>query len=204
MRPVARLVKRGCLSVLALVVCLIVMVVSAEKYAANRHSFPENTASWGQSGNYIMGYGPVREPYLDTIKNTYQVFSPDGKWLDETTQQGSYYPIAIPTRQGSYLYFADAIKQAGEHTHEISINAHDPIEYSSNSETGTFGVAVDIVGLTADGRSIKFSTAMVPHSLAVGKDYALVVGHTSSTKKLLLVKKLEAYSASSNMTSLCK
>ena len=204
MRLVARLVKRGCLSVLALVVCLIVMVVSAEKYASNRHSFPENTASWGQSGNYIMGYGPVREPYLDTIKNTYQVFSPDGKWLDETTQQGSYYPIAIPTRQGSYLYFADAIKQAGEHTHEISINAHDPIEYSSNSETGTFGVAVDIVGLTADGRSIKFSTAMVPHSLAVGKDYALVVGHTSSTKKLLLVKKLEAYSASSNMTSLCK
>ena len=200
MRPVARLVKCGCLSVLALVVCLIVMVVSAGKYAANRHSFPENTASWGQSGNYIMGYGPVREPYLDTIKNTYQVFSPDGKWLDETTQQGSYYPIAIPTRQGSYLYFADAIKQAGEHTHEISIKAHAFIEYSSNSETGTFGVAVvnastsefsyDIVGLTADGRSIKFSTAMVPHSLAVGKDYALVVGHTSSTKKLLLVKKL--------------
>lgn len=74
MRLVARLVKRGCLSVLALVVCLIVMVVSAGKYAANRHSFPENTASWGQSGNYIMGYGPVREPYLDTIKNTYQVF----------------------------------------------------------------------------------------------------------------------------------
>ena len=104
MRPVASLVKRGCLSVLALVVCLIVMVVSAGKYAANRHSFPENTASWGQSGNYIMGYGPVREPYLDTIKNTYQVFSPDGKWLDETTQQGSYYPIAIPTRQGSYLW----------------------------------------------------------------------------------------------------
>lgn len=52
MRPVASLVKRGCLSVLALVVCLIVMVVSAGKYAANRHSFPENTASWGQSGNY--------------------------------------------------------------------------------------------------------------------------------------------------------
>ncbi|EEG26145.1 hypothetical protein CORMATOL_02378, partial [Corynebacterium matruchotii ATCC 33806] len=51
MRLVARLVKRGCLSVLALVVCLIVMVVSAGKYAANRHSFPENTASWGQSGN---------------------------------------------------------------------------------------------------------------------------------------------------------
>ena len=197
MRPVTCLVKRGCLSVLTLVVCLIVMVVSAGKYAANRHSFPENTASWGQSGNYIMGYGPVREPYLDTIKNTYQVFSPDGKWLDETTQQGSYYPIAIPTRQGSYLYFADAIKQAGEHTHEISINAHDPIEYSSNSETGTFGVAVvnastsefsyDIVGLTADGRSTRFSPAMVPHSLAVGKDYALVAGHASSTKKLLLV-----------------
>ena len=200
MRLVARLVKRGCLSVLALVVCLIVMVVSAGKYAANRHSFPENTASWGQSGNYIMGYGPVREPYLDTIKNTYQVFSPDGKWLDETTQQGSYYPIAIPTRQGSYLYFADAIKQAGEHTHEIDITDFDPIEYSSNSETGTFGVAVvnastseffyDIVGLTADGRSTRFSPAMVPHSLAVGKDYALVAGHASSTKKLLLVKKL--------------
>ena len=197
MCPVARLVKRGCLSVLALVVCLIVMVVSAEKYASTRRTLPENTASWGQSGNYIMGYGPVREPYSSSIKNTYQVFSPDGQWLDETTQKGGYYPIAIPTRQGSYLYFADAIKQAGEHTHEISINAHDPIEYSSNSETGTFGVAVvnastsefsyDIVGLTADGRSTKFSTVMVPHSLAVGKDYALVAGHASSAKKLLLV-----------------
>lgn len=196
MRLVARLVKRGCLSVLALVVCLIVMVVSAGKYAANRHSFPENTVSWGQSGNYIMGYGPVREPYSSSIKNTYQVFSPDGQWLDETTQKGGYYPIAIPTRQGSYLYFADAIKQAGEHTHEISINAYDPIEYSSNSETGTFEVAVvnvstsefcyDIVGLTADGRSTKFSTAMVPHSLAVGKDYALVAGHTSSTKNIII------------------
>ena len=197
MRLVARLVKRGCLSVLALVVCLIVMVVSAGKYAANRHSFPENTVSWGQSGNYIMGYGPVREPYLDTIKNTYQVFSPDGKWLDETTQQGSYYPIAIPTRQGSYLYFADAIKQAGEHTHEISINAHDPIEYSSNSETGTFGVAAvnasstefayDILTLKSDGKSTKFSTDIVPISLAVGKDYALVAGYLSSEKRLLLV-----------------
>ena len=89
MRLVARLVKRGCLSVLALVVCLIVMVVAAGKYAANRHSFPENTASWGQSGNYIMGYGPVREPYSSSIKNTYQVFSPDGQWLDETTQRGA-------------------------------------------------------------------------------------------------------------------
>ena len=197
MRLVARLVKRGCLSVLALVVCLIVMVVSAEKYASTRRTLPENTASWGQSGNYIMGYGPVREPYSSSIKNTYQVFSPDGQWLDETTQKGGYYPIAIPTRQGSYLYFADAITQAGEHTHEVDITDYDPIEYSSNSETGTFGVAVvnastsefsyDIVGLTADGRSTKFSTVMVPHSLAVGKDYALVAGHASSAKKLLLV-----------------
>ena len=197
MRPVASLVKRGCLSVLALVVCLIVMVVSAEKYASTRRTLPENTASWGQSGNYIMGYGPVREPYSSSIKNTYQVFSPDGQWLDETTQKGGYYPIAIPTRQGSYLYFADAIKQAGEHTHEVDITDYDPIEYSSNSETGTFGVAAvnastsefsyDIVGLTADGRSTKFSTVMVPHSLAVGKDYALVAGHASSAKKLLLV-----------------
>lgn len=197
MHLVARLVKHGCLSVLALVVCLIVMVVSAEKYASTRCTLPENTASWGQSGNYIMGYGPVREPYSSSIKNTYQVFSPDGQWLDETTQKGGYYPIAIPTRQGSYLYFADAIKQAGEHTHEVDITDYDPIEYSSNSETGTFGVAVvnastsefsyDIVGLTADGRSTKFSTTMVPHSLAVGKDYALVAGHASSTKKLLLV-----------------
>ena len=197
MCPVARLVKRGCLSVLALVVCLIVMVVSAEKYASTRRTLPENTASWGQSGNYIMGYGPVREPYSSSIKNTYQVFSPDGQWLDEMTQKGGYYPIAIPTRQGSYLYFADAIKQAGEHTHEVDIMDYDPIEYSSNSETGTFGVAVvnastsefsyDIVGLTADGRSTKFSTVMVPHSLAVGKDYALVAGHASSAKKLLLV-----------------
>ena len=197
MHLVARLVKRGCLSVLALVVCLIVMVVSAEKYASTRRTLPENTASWGQSGNFIVSYGPVREPYSSSIKKTYQVFSPDGQWLDETTQKGGYYPIAIPTRQGSYLYFADAIKQAGEHTHEVDITDYDPIEYSSNSETGTFGVAVvnastsefsyDIVGLTADGRSTKFSTVMVPHSLAVGKDYALVAGHASSAKKLLLV-----------------
>lgn len=197
MHLVARLVKRGCLSVLALVVCLIVMVVSAEKYASTRRTLPENTASWGQSGNFIVSYGPVREPYSSSIKNTYQVFSPDGQWLDETTQKGGYYPIAIPTRQGSYLYFADAIKQAGEHTHEVDITDYDPIEYSSNSETGTFGVAAvnastsefsyDIVGLTADGRSTKFSTVMVPHSLAVGKDYALVAGHASSAKKLLLV-----------------
>lgn len=197
MRPVTCLVKRGCLSVLTLVVCLIVMVVSAEKYASTRRTLPEHTASWGQSGNYIMGYGPVREPYSSSIKNTYQVFSPDGQWLDETTQRGGYYPVAIPTRQGSYLYFADAIRQAGEHTHEIDITDFDPIEYSSNSETGTFGVAVvnastsefsyDIVGLTADRRSTRFSPAMVPHSLAVGKDYALVAGHASSTKKLLLV-----------------
>lgn len=197
MHLVARLVKRGCLSVLALVVCLIVMVVSAEKYASTRRTLPENTASWGQSGNYIMGYGPVREPYSSSIKNTYQVFSPDGQWLDETTQKGGYYPIAIPTRQGSYLYFADAIKQAGEHTHEISINPHDPIEYSSNSETGTFGVAAvnasstefayDILTLKNDGKSTKFSTDIVPISLAVGKDYALVAGYLSSEKRLLLV-----------------
>ncbi len=197
MRLVARLVKRGCLSVLALVVCLIVMVVSAGKYAADRRSLPENTTSWGQSGNYIMGYGPVREPYSSSIKNTYQVFSPDGQWLDETTQRGGYYPVAIPTRQGSYLYFADAIKQAGEHTHEVSIRAHAFIEYSSNSETGTFGVATvnasstefayDILTLKSDGKSTRFSTDIVPISLAVGKDYALVAGYLSSEKRLLLV-----------------
>ena len=197
MRLVARLVKRGCLSVLALVVCLIVMVVSAGKYAADRRSLPENTTSWGQSGNYIMGYGPVREPYSSSIKNTYQVFSPDGQWLDETTQRGGYYPVAIPTRQGSYLYFADAIKQAGEHTHEVSIRAHAFIEYSSNSETGTFGVATvnasstefayDILTLKSDGKSTRFSTDIVPISLAVGKGYALVAGYLSSEKRLLLV-----------------
>ena len=197
MHLVARLVKRGCLSVLALVVCLIVMVVSAGKYAANRRSLPENTTSWGQSGNYIMGYGPVREPYSSSIKNTYQVFSPDGQWLDETTQRGGYYPVAIPTRQGSYLYFADAIKQAGEHTHEVSIRAHAFIEYSSNSETGTFGVATvnasstefayDILTLKSDGKSTRFSTDIVPISLAVWKDYALVAGYLSSEKRLLLV-----------------
>lgn len=192
-----RFAQRGCLSVVAVVVCLAMLYTSAEKYAINRRALPGNAASWGQSGNFIVGYGPVREPYSSNVQNTYQVFSPDGQWLDETTQRGGYYPVAIPTRQGSYLYFADAIKQAGEHTHEIDIMDFDPIEYSSNSETGTFGVAVvnastsefsyDIVGLTADGRSTRFSPAMVPHSLAVGKDYALVAGHASSTKKLLLV-----------------
>ena len=192
-----RFAKCGCLSVVAVVVCLAMLYTSAEKYAINRRALPGNAASWGQSGNFIVGYGPVREPYSSNVQNTYQVFSPDGQWLDETTQRGGYYPVAIPTRQGSYLYFADAIKQAGEHTHEIDITDFDPIEYSSNSETGTFGVAVvnastsefsyDIVGLTADGRSTRFSPAMVPHSLAVGKDYALVAGHASSTKKLLLV-----------------
>lgn len=190
-------VKRGCLSVIGVIVVAVVLYFSVEKYATYRRVLPENIASWGQSGNFIVGYGPVREPYSDTVKNTYQVFSPAGELLDETTQRGGYYPVAIPTRQGSYLYFADAIKQAGEHTHEVDITDYDPIDYSSNSETGTFGVAVvnastsefsyDIVGLTADGRSTKFSTAMVPHSLAVGKDYALVAGHASSTKKLLLV-----------------
>jgi len=192
-----RFAQRGCLSVVAVVVCLAMLYTSAEKYAINRRALPGNVASWGQSGNFIVGYGPVREPYSNNVQNTYQVFSPDGQWLDETTQRGGYYPVAIPTRQGSYLYFADAIRQAGEHTHEIDITDFDPIEYSSNSETGTFGVAVvnastsefsyDIVGLTADGRSTRFSPAMVPHSLAVGKDYALVAGHASSTKKLLLV-----------------
>ena len=192
-----RFAQRGCLSVVAVVVCLAMLYTSAEKYAINRRALPGNVASWGQSGNFIVGYGPVREPYSNNVQNTYQVFSPDGQWLDETTQRGGYYPVAIPTRQGSYLYFADTIKQAGEHTHEIDITDFDPIEYSSNSETGTFGVAVvnastsefsyDIVGLTADGRSTRFSPAMVPHSLAVGKDYALVAGHASSTKKLLLV-----------------
>ena len=192
-----RFAKCGCLSVVAVVVCLAMLYTSAEKYAINRRALPGNAASWGQSGNFIVGYGPVREPYSSNVQNTYQVFSPDGQWLDETTQRRGYYPVAIPTRQGSYLYFADAIKQAGEHTHEIDITDFDPIEYSSNSETGTFGVAVvnastsefsyDIVGLTADGRSTRFSPAMVPHSLAVGKDYALVAGHASSTKKLLLV-----------------
>ena len=181
-----RFVKCGCFSIIGLILCLILFYFSTEKYATNRRSLPESVTSWGQSGNFIVGYGPVREPYPDTVKNTYQVFSPDGKFLDETTQRGGYYPTVIPMRQGSYLYFADAIKQAGEHTHEVDITDYDPIEYSSNSETGTFGVAVvnastsefsyDIVGLTADGKSTKFSTRMVPHSLAVGKDYALVAG----------------------------
>jgi len=192
-----RFVKCGCFSIIGLILCLILFYFSTEKYATNRRSLPESVTSWGQSGNFIVGYGPVREPYPDTVKNTYQVFSPDGKFLDETTQRGGYYPTVIPMRQGSYLYFADAIKQAGEHTHEVDITDYDPIEYSSNSETGTFGVAVvnastsefsyDIVGLTADGKSTKFSTRMVPHSLAVGKDYALVAGYESSTRKLLLV-----------------
>lgn len=134
--------QRGCLSVVAVVVCLAMLYTSAEKYAINRRALPGNAASWGQSGNFIVGYGPVREPYSSNVQNTYQVFSPEGQWLDETTQRGGYYPVAIPTRQGSYLYFADAIRQAGEHTHEVDITDFDPIEYCSNSETGTFGIAV--------------------------------------------------------------
>ena len=189
--------QRGCLSVVAVVVCLAMLYTSAEKYAINRRALPGNAASWGQSGNFIVGYGPVREPYSSNVQNTYQVFSPEGQWLDETTQRGGYYPVAIPTRQGSYLYFADSIKQAGEHTHEVDITDFDPIEYSSNSETGTFGVAVvnastsefayDSIVFIADGGSTTTSIDMVPHSLAVGKDYALIVGYASSVRKLLLV-----------------
>ena len=189
--------QRGCLSVVAVVVCLAMLYTSAEKYAINRRALPGNAASWGQSGNFIVGYGPVREPYSSNVQNTYQVFSPEGQWLDETTQRGGYYPVAIPTRQGSYLYFADTIRQAGEHTHEVDITDFDPIEYCSNSETGIFGIAVvnastsefayDSIVFTADGGSTTTSIDMVPHSLAVGKDYALIVGYASSVRKLLLV-----------------
>ena len=55
--------QRGCLSVVAVVVCLAMLYTSVEKYAINRRALPGNAASWGQSGNFIVGYGPVREPY---------------------------------------------------------------------------------------------------------------------------------------------
>lgn len=99
-----RFAKRGCFSVVAVVACLVMLYTSAEKYATNRHTLPGNTASWKQSGNFIVGYGLVRELYSSNVQNTYQVFSSDGQWLDETTQRGGYYSTVIPTRHGTYLY----------------------------------------------------------------------------------------------------
>ena len=39
--------QRGCLSVVAVVVCLAMLHTSAEKYAINRRALPGNAASWG-------------------------------------------------------------------------------------------------------------------------------------------------------------
>lgn len=55
----------------------------------------------------------------------------------------------------------------------------------SMASTGEF--AYDAIVFTADGGSTTTPIDMGQHSLAVGKNYALIVGYASSARKLLLV-----------------
>lgn len=156
----------------------------------------EHSVEWGKSGNVIVSHGPSMMPYPDWSKNTYSLYTPDGTLIDSITGNGAYYPVALPTRGGSYLYFADNIQQIGYNNGLRKIKKYDSISFYKQSPTGNFGVAVlnassaekftyQIVVTRADGITLSMLTDVIIHSLAVGKEHALLVGDSEDGRKLL-------------------
>lgn len=143
---------------------------------------------WATSGNYIVSYGPVKEPYPSTTDNTYYLYSPSGEEIGREKGPGSWSPIALPTRGGSYLYFADKIRQSGGNGSEISVPYRSPIVNFDGSPNGSFSIAIlntsqsaafshSVMLLKDDGEIIERDFPSIPHSLAVGDSEALIVGN---------------------------
>ena len=158
--------------------------------------------AWASPGNFVVSYGPVVEPYSSSIHNTYYLYSPSGQRLASSQGKGSWTPVALTTREGSFGYFSDSIKDLGSGEEKASFLERSPISFYGGSPAGNL-----TVGIVNDSDSAEFHHSLVvfhgqstfkepiptvPHSLAVGEDAALVVGDSYEgerhKKDLVLVR----------------
>lgn len=165
------------------------------------HSTGDKQA-WASPGNFIVSYGPVVEPYSSSIHNSYYLYSPSGARLASSQGEGSWTPVVLTTREGSYGYFPDSINDLGSGEEKASFLKRSPITFYGGSPEGNLAV-----GIINDSDSAKFHHSFVivhgqsafkgpvptvPHSLAVGEEAALVVGDSHEgehhKKDLVLVR----------------
>lgn len=158
--------------------------------------------AWASPGNFVVSYGPVVEPYPSSIHNTYYLYSSSGQRLASSQGKGSWTPVALTTREGSYGYFPDSIKDLGSGEEKASFLKRSPVSFYGGSPEGNL-----TVGIVNDSDSAEFHHSLVvfhgqstfkepvptvPHSLAVGEDAALVVGDSYEgerhKKDLVLVR----------------
>ena len=161
-----------------------------------------NKQAWASPGNFVVSYGPVVEPYSSSIHNTYYLYSPSGQRLASSQGKGSWTPVALTTREGSFGYFSDSIKDLGSGEEKASLLERSPVSFYGGSPAGNL-----TVGIVNDSDSAEFHHSLVvfhgqstfkepiptvPHSLAVGEDAALVVGDSYEgerhKKDLVLVR----------------
>lgn len=144
---------------------------------------------WSESGNYIVSYGPVLEPFGNNSSNSYYLHAPTGQEIDHVQGSGSWTPVALPTSGGSYLYFADSIQQHGLHNGSVEIHDYDPITYFGSSPEGSMAIAIvnssqsdafahQAIVLKENGTTSTHDLPLVPHSLAVDEKHAIVIGYT--------------------------
>ena len=144
---------------------------------------------WSESGNYIVSYGPVLEPFGNNSSNSYYLHEPKGQEIAHVQGSGSWTPVALPTNGGSYLYFANSIQQHGLNNGSVEIHDYDPITYFGFSPEGSMAVAIvnssqsdkfahQAIVLKEDGTNSTHDLPLVPHSLAVGEKHAIVIGYT--------------------------
>ena len=50
-------------------------------------------------------------PHPSGIDNTYYLYSANGEKIAEIDGPGSWVPVAMPTKNGTYLSFADVVKR---------------------------------------------------------------------------------------------
>ena len=167
----------------------IVVLLTGCSPAQDRGSVAFAAEEWAKSGNYIVSYGPVLEPFGNDSSNSYYLHAPTGDEIDHLRGSGSWTPVALPTHGGSYLYFADSIQQYGLHDGSVDLHRYDPITYFGFSPEGSMAVAIVNTSqsesfahqahiLREDGTTSTHDLPLAPHSLAVGDKHAIIIGYT--------------------------
>ncbi|AKE41624.1 hypothetical protein UL82_07310 [Corynebacterium kutscheri] len=153
---------------------------------SDAQQYSESEKLWTSPGNFIVSYGPIMEPYSSKIDNSYYLYSPSGQQLGWLQGQGSWAPVALATRKGSYGYFAGSINNLGDGTQKVSFLKESPVSFYGSSPNGNLAIAIindsnsaefhhSFVAFYEESTS-KGTVPTVPHSLAVGEEAALVVG----------------------------
>lgn len=149
---------------------------------------PVDPQEWSKTGNFIVAYGPVFEPYPAWVKNSYYVYSPSGELIDHKVEDGGWWPVSLPTKGGAYLYFAHSLQQVGVNRATYEHVKYDYTDVYGSSPDGSYAVALlntshsgecsyTAAILKDTGQTFSHDLPFMPFRVAVGEDHAIAVGY---------------------------